>query len=76
METNLSRSNGPKRSEIRFEIPDEDLAVLDGFCAADNSDRTTVIRSILSEWSKSKLREATLICRVAGINPLSPDGQR
>lgn len=34
------------------------------------------MRLILKEWSSAKLREATLICRVAGINPTSADACR
>ena len=62
--------------EVRFEAPAEDLSVLDGYCSASGKCRTEVILKILREWSDAKLREATLICRVAGINPAEPDRRR
>lgn len=62
--------------EIRLEVPDSDVAVLDGYCSATGKHRTEIIRSLLSEWSKSKLHEATLILRVAGRNPSSSDTSR
>ena len=65
-----------RKSEIRFEVFASELAVLDGFCQATGKDRTTVIREVLGTWSKEKLHVATLICRVAGINPKSPEGNR
>lgn len=60
--------------EIRAEIPAEELAVLDGYCMANGKNRTEIIVGLLKEWSKQKLHESILICRVAGINPTDPDG--
>ena len=60
------------RTEVCAEISIEDAAVLDGYCAATKQNRTTVLRQILREWSKSKLHEATLILRTAGRNPTPP----
>ena len=59
--------------EIRFEAKTETVAVLDGFCSATGKCRTAFINSLLEDWAKSKLYEATLVCRVAGVNPMSPD---
>ena len=55
--------------EIRFEIPLEELAVLDGYCQGTGQDRTSVIKRILLDWSANQLHVSTLICRVAGVNP-------
>lgn len=55
--------------EIRFEAKQETVAVLDGFCSASGKCRTEFINQLLDEWAKSKLHEATIICRVAGVNP-------
>ncbi len=53
-----------------------DLAVIDGYCNGTGKDRTAVIREILGTWSKEKLHVATLICRVAGVNPMDAEGSR
>lgn len=62
-------------AEIRVEVPDEHLAVLDAYCSATSESRTDVIKGLLAGWSKQKFHEATLILRVAGRNPatLRPD---
>jgi len=62
--------------EVRFEAPTTEVSVLDGYCSATGKSRTDVMRLILREWSSSKLREATLICRVAGVNPSLSDADR
>ena len=62
--------------EVRFEMPREELDVLDGYCAATGRSRTDVIRETLRGWSAKKLHEATLICRVAGVNPSASDRRR
>lgn len=60
-------------AEIRVEVPDEHLAVLeavlDAYCSASSESRTDVIKQLLAVWSKQKFHEATLILRVAGRNP-------
>ena len=63
-------------TELRFEVAVDDVSVLDGYCSATGKSRTDIMRAILKDWSCAKLREATLICRVAGVNPTSPDPKR
>lgn len=63
-------------TELRLEVPREDVAVLDGYCSATGKSRSEVIRSLLASWSKDKLHEAMVICRVAGINPASSEAGR
>jgi len=76
-ETMLSRSGGGgDKSELRCDIPREELSVLDGFCNGTDRSRTDVIRELLAEWSAKKLHEATVICRVVGVNPTVPDMDR
>ena len=58
-----------ERTEIRFEVPPEEVAVLDGYCSAKNITRKTVIRQLLRDWSAEQLHVATLILRVAGNKP-------
>ena len=63
-------------TEISFELPADEVAVLDGYCQATAQKRTAVFRQILREWSAQKHHEAMLICRVAGCNPDSSDDNR
>lgn len=66
-----------KTTELRFEIPIADLAVIDGYCHGTGKDRTKVVKEILAAWSKEKLHVATVICRTAGVNPRdSEDGRK
>ena len=58
--------------EILFELPASDVSVLDGIARRRES-RTDIMRNILKDWSDAKLREATLICRVAGVNPAASE---
>jgi hypothetical protein len=63
-------------TELRVELPTDEVSVLDGYCAGTHQDRSKVLRRIIREWSQAKLHEATLVCRVAGVNPTSPEGDR
>lgn len=63
-------------AEIRVEVPDEHLAVLDAYCSATSESRTDVIKGLLAGWSKQKFHEATLILRVAGRNPTGLESGR
>lgn len=62
--------------EVRFEAKAETVAVLDAYCSASGKCRTVFINDLLEAWAKEKLHEATVICRVAGINPTAPDADR
>ena len=55
-----------RTTEISFEVPAAEVAVLDGYCQAKGLKRTAVIRKLLKEWSNEKHHEAELIIRVAG----------
>lgn len=69
MPTKQQHQGSRKVAEIRVEVPDEHLAVLDAYCSASSESRTDVIKELLAEWSRRKFHEATLILRVAGRNP-------
>lgn len=62
--------------EIRIEVPDDDLKVLDGYCAATGKGRTHVLVGLLRQWSEAKLHEAILVCRVAGVTPTRSESDR
>ncbi len=62
--------------EVRFDIPRDELDILDGFIAATGKSRTDVMRGLLGDWSRQKRHEAILICRTAGINPRESERER
>lgn len=63
-------------SEITFELPAEEVAVLDGYCIAKNIKRKAVIRELLKVWSADQLHVATIVCRVAGVKQDATGGNR
>jgi hypothetical protein len=63
-------------AEIRVEVPNEELAVLDGYCSATSESRTDVIRELLAAWSERKFHEAMVILRVAGRTPMGSESGR
>lgn len=65
-----------KMTEVRFQMSVDDLNVIDGYCNGTGKDRTAVIRDVLGAWSKEKLHVATVICRVANVNPMALDKGR
>lgn len=65
-----------RTTEISFEIPSEEAAVLDGYCQAKGIKRTVVLRRLLREWSDEKHHEAIFIVRVAGSKPGSSGSDR
>ena len=68
--------NSGRTTELRLELPADEVAVLDGYTQATGKTRTQVMRDILKMWSDAKHHEATLILRVAGRNPSIPGGDR
>ncbi|MCX8017660.1 MAG: hypothetical protein N2690_07170 [Rhodocyclaceae bacterium] len=66
----------PEKTELRIEIDMDALRILDGYVHATGKSRTDVVRSLILEWAERKLHEAIVICRVAGVNPASPDADR
>lgn len=69
-------SRGPSVTEISFELPADEVSVLDGYRQPRGETRTTVLRQILREWSELRHREAVSICRVAGSKPTTPGSDR
>ena len=62
--------------ELRTELPNETLSVLDGYCSATGMCRTQLVNKILGQWADEQVHVSTLICRVAGVNPTQPDSRR
>lgn len=65
-----------KTTELRFELPVSELAVIDGYCNGTGKDRTKVVKEIIAAWSKEKLHVSMIVCRCAGINPMQSEGDR
>ena len=62
--------------EVRFEAKESTIAVLDGYCSATGKCRTAFINQLLEDWARKKLHEASVVCRVAGINPIASEAPR
>lgn len=65
-----------RTTEISFEVPAEEAAVIDGYCSAKGIKRTQVMRQLLRQWSEEQHHVATVIVRVAGVKPDSTGGNR
>jgi len=62
--------------ELRVEVPEEDLAILDGYVQASGASKASVIRMLLKKWSQERLHESIVICRMVRINPLEQEQSR
>ena len=67
---------GERTTELRFELPVSDLAIVDGYCHGTGKDRTKVLKEIIAAWSKEKLHVSMIVCRTAGVNPIDSEGCR
>ena len=56
--------------ELRQETPRWILQVLDAVAIARGKPRTVIVNEILGAHASQLLHESTLVCRVAGVNPL------
>lgn len=65
-------------AELRGECPRWILNVLDAVSMASDTtpNRTALVNSILGEWAKKKLHEASLVQRIAGVTPTLPEADR
>ena len=62
--------------ELRLDVDETDMAVLDGYVMATGTSKDEVIRKLLKQWSDSKMHEAIVICRITRVNPLATETQR
>lgn len=61
-------------TELRVNnFPIDVLNVMDGFAQANGLSRAEITREVMGKWAAEKKHEATLICRVAGVNPFAVD---
>ena len=63
-------------TELRLDVDETDMAVLDGYVMATGTSKAEVIRKLLKQWSDSKMHEAIVICRMTRVNPLATETQR
>lgn len=56
-------------TEIRFEVDTQVVQVIDSLVQLRGGSRTKVIKEIIENWTAEKIHEASLICRVANVNP-------
>ena len=59
--------------ELRLDISDELMAVIDGVAQASGKSRKEVVTEVMTPWAQQKILEAKIICRIAGINPFAPE---
>lgn len=71
----LSRPAKPDRQyvEVRPLVPAEIVAVIDAICIERRIDRTKLVNEWLRERAVEEHRKASLIVKLAGINPASPE---
>jgi hypothetical protein len=62
--------------EVRLDIEEDDLAVLDGYVSATGSNRSKVIGELIKKFSAEQLHIATIVCRMARVNPLAVAPER
>lgn len=59
-------------TELRTECPREVVDVLDAISLAQRLTRGQLVVRILSDWARDRVHEASLLARVARLNPTEP----
>ena len=60
-------------AELRAQVPRRLVDMLDAVSMARGCNRTELLVEVLDQWHRGRLREATLIQRVAGGKALPPE---
>lgn len=60
--------------ELRGECPHWIVNVIDAVSMTSNRSRTAVINEILGKWAGQKHREAMMVQKLAGSNPMPSEG--
>lgn len=76
MESALSRKSSGSTVELRVDVDQEDMAVLDAYNLATGTSRKDVIVKLLRQWSERKKHEATVIVNVTRVIPPLPESGR
>lgn len=64
------------KTEIRAEVPSDELAVIDAHCQATGKSRTDIVRTLIREFSECEIHRATMVLRAVRINPLASEPNR
>lgn len=69
-----AKAGGPRTAELRGLIPHALMEGLDAIALADGKEgRMDVLIPVLQRYVDERLHAATLLCRMANINPLRSD---
>jgi hypothetical protein len=63
----------PKDAELRVNVTRRMLELVDACAHSEGKGRTEFITELLQPEIERRLHAATLLCRMAGINPTAPD---
>lgn len=69
----MGTKHGEITGELRCEVPKRVLDVFDALAAANRTSRAEEVVRALTALSDEHIHRATVICRVAGVNPSERD---
>lgn len=73
MDDGRDRVADDRTTEVRFLAPAEQVALIDAIGMTRGMDRTQMMRTLLRDTVEKALHDATVLCRVARVNPLASD---
>jgi hypothetical protein len=59
------------KTEVRFNVPNDVLSIIDALSFAHNLERGQMLNSIVRDWAKKRVMEARMVHKVARIKPES-----
>lgn len=62
--------------ELRGDCPGSIVQVLDAVSLARGISRTALVNEVLGRWADKVRHEASLVARIAGLNPPQPEAER
>lgn len=69
-------SGGQSVLELRGDCPRRIVDVLDAVSMARNISRTALVNEVLGAFAEKVVHEASLVARVAGLNPPQAEAER
>lgn len=72
-----ARNEAREDTELRLDIPKWVMGVIDaeGIVRGSASSRKEVVNEILASWAERKVHEATVVLRLANVNPVPLDSK-
>ncbi|WP_313330449.1 hypothetical protein [Comamonas sp.] len=72
-----ARNEAREDTELRLDIPKWVMGVIDaeGIVRGSASSRKEVVNEILASWAERKVHEATVVLRLANVNPTPMDSK-